>query len=106
MNNQLVTINENIEITIDKKWIKQYREFKKLQLTMELAEKEFKEQLKEAMESIGKDSLIKDGFSAKIKAGYTTKRFDSARFKKECPDIYEQYTKESSVSSSISIEVE
>jgi len=106
MNNQLVTINENKEITIDKKWIKQYREFKKLQLTMELAEKEFKEQLKEAMESIGKDSLIKDGFSAKIKAGYTTKKFDSARFKKECPDIYEQYTKESSVSSSISIEVE
>ncbi len=106
MNNQLVTINENKEITIDKKWIKQYREFKKLQLTMELAEKEFKEQLKEAMESIGKDSLIKDGFSAKIKAGYTTKRFDSARFKKECPDIYEQYIKESSVSSSISIEVE
>lgn len=106
MNNQLVTINENKEITIDKKWIKQYREFKKLQLTMELAEKEFKEQLKEAMESVGKDSLIKDGFSAKIKAGYTTKRFDSARFKKECPDIYEQYTKESSVSSSISIEVE
>lgn len=106
MNNQLITINENKEITIDKKWIKQYREFKKLQLTMELAEKEFKEQLKEAMESIGKDSLIKDGFSAKIKAGYTTKRFDSARFKKECPDIYEQYTKESSVSSSISIEVE
>lgn len=106
MNNQLVTINENKEITIDKKWIKQYREFKKLQLTMELAEKEFKEQLKEAMESIGKDSLIKDGFSAKIKAGYTTKRFDSARFKKECPDIYEQYTKESSVPSSISIEVE
>jgi hypothetical protein len=106
MNNQLVTINENKEITIDKKWIKQYREFKKLQLTMELAEKEFKEQLKEAMESIGKDSLIKDGFSAKIKAGYTTKKFDSARFKKECPDIYEQYIKESSVSSSISIEVE
>lgn len=106
MNNQLVTINENKEITIDKKWIKQYREFKKLQLTMELAEKEFKEQLKEAMESVGKDSLIKDGFSAKIKAGYTTKRFDSARFKKECLDIYEQYTKESSVSSSISIEVE
>lgn len=106
MNNQLVTINENNEIAIDKKWIKQYREFKKLQLTMELAEKEFKEQLKEAMESVGKDSLIKDGFSAMIKAGYTTKRFDSARFKKECPDIYEQYTKESSVSSSISIEVE
>ena len=106
MNNQLVTIKENKEITIDKKWIKQYREFKKLQLTMELAEKEFKEQLKEAMESIGKDSLIKDGFSAKIKAGYTTKRFDSTRFKKECPEIYEEYSKDSSVSSSISIEVE
>ena len=69
-------------------------------------EKDLKAKLKDAMEMLGKDKVIVNGFSAKIKAGYTTSRFDSARFKKECPDIYNEYVKESSVSSSITLEVE
>lgn len=105
MENKLVIVNNN-EITVDNDFIERYRNFKKLQLEMDLMEKDFKAQLKEAMESVGKENFIVDGFSAKIKAGYTTKRFDSTRFKKECPDIYEEYLKESSVSSSISIDVE
>ena len=103
--NKLVIV-ENNEITVNGEFIEKYKNFKKLQLEMDLMEKDLKAQLKEAMESIGKDKLILDGFSAKIKAGYTTKRFDSTRFKKECPEIYEEYTKDSSVSSSISIDVE
>ena len=103
--NKLVIVKDN-EIVIDNDFIERYRNFKKVQLEMDLIEKDFKAQLKSAMESVGKDKLILDGFSAKIKAGYTTKRFDSTRFKKECPEIYEEYSKDSSVSSSISIEVE
>lgn len=103
--NKLVIVKDN-EIVIDNDFIERYRNFKKVQLEMDLMEKDFKAQLKSAMESVGKDKLILDGFSAKIKAGYTTKRFDSTRFKKECPEIYEEYSKDSSVSSSISIEVE
>lgn len=103
--NELVKI-ENNEIIIDNNFIEKYRNFKKLQLEMDLAEKELKESLKVAMEQIGKDSVIRDGFSARIKKGYTTKRFDSTRFKKECPEIYEQYSKDSTVSSSIVLEVE
>ncbi len=102
---ELVKI-ENNEIVLDNKFVEKYRNFKKMQLEMELAEKELKTKLKEAMESLGKDKLILDGFSAKIKAGYTTQRFDSTRFKKECPEIYDQYLKESAVSSSITLEVE
>lgn len=103
--NKLVIVQDN-EIVIDNDFKEKYRNFKKLQLEMDLMEKDFKAQLKSAMELTGKDKLILDGFSAKIKAGYTTMRFDSARFKKECPDIYEEYTKESSVASSITIDVE
>lgn len=103
--NELVKI-ENNDIVIDSDFIEKYRNFKKLQLEMELMEKDLKVKLKDAMEMLGKDKFIVNGFSAKIKAGYTTSRFDSARFKKECPDIYEEYVKESSVSSSITLEVE
>lgn len=103
--NELVRI-ENNDIVIDSDFIEKYRNFKKLQLEMDLAEKDLKAKLKDAMEMLGKDKVILDGFSAKIKAGYTTSRFDSARFKKECPDIYDEYLKESSVSSSITIDVE
>ena len=69
-------------------------------------EKDFKVKLKNAMESLGKEKIILNGFSAKIKAGYTTQKFDSTRFKKECPEIYEEYLKESNVSSSITLDVE
>ena len=94
--NKLVIVKDN-EIVIDNDFIERYRNFKKVQLEMDLIEKDFKAQLKSAMELVGKDKLILDGFSAKI---------DSTRFKKECPEIYEEYSKDSSVSSSISIEVE
>ena len=103
--NELVKI-ENNDIVIDSDFIEKYRNFKKLQLEMELMEKDLKAKLKDAMEMLGKDKVIVNGFSAKIKAGYTTSRFDSARFKKECHDIYNEYVKESSVSSSITLEVE
>lgn len=106
MNEKQLVVKKDNEIIVDNDFIEKFREFKKIQLEMNLMEKEFKLQLKEAMESLGKDKLILNGFSAKIKAGYTTKRFDSTRFKKECPEIYEEYLKDSSVSSSITIDVE
>lgn len=105
MDNQLVRVKDN-DIIIDKDYMEKYKNFEKIRLEMELINKDFKEQLKNAMELTGKDKIIQEGFSAKIKAGYTTKRFDSARFKKECPDIYEAYTKDSTVSSSLLIEFE
>ena len=69
--NELVRIEKN-EIVIDNDFIEKYKNFKKLQLEMDLAEKDLKVKLKDAMEMLGKDKVILDGFSAKIKAGYTT----------------------------------
>lgn len=105
MNNELVTINNN-EITINQKFINEYKEFKKLQLKMDLAEKELKEILKEKMQEIGKTSIIKDGIRVLYKEGTTRTSIDSTRLKNELPDIYEKYSKTSDVSASISISVE
>lgn len=103
--NKLVIVEKG-EIIIPDEVIENYKKLAKLKLEFDLMDKDFKAQLKEALESVGKDSVIRDGFSAKIKKGYTTKKFDSTRFKKECPEIYEEYSKDSSVSSSITIDVE
>ena len=105
MNNELVTVNNN-EITINQNFINEYKEFKKLQLKMDLAEKELKEILKEKMQEIGKTSIIKDGIRVLYKEGTTRTSIDSTRLKNELPDIYEKYSKTSDVSASISISVE
>ena len=105
MNNELVTVNNN-EITINQNFINEYKEFKKLQLKMDLAEKELKEILKEKMQEIGKTSIIKDGIRVLYKEGTTRTSIDSTRLKNELPDIYENYSKTSDVSASISISVE
>lgn len=102
---ELVKIEKN-DIKISEDFIKQYREFQKLKLNMELMEKQVKEELKEAMDTLGKGKLILDGFSAIIKAPYERTTIDTARLKKELPDIAEEYTKTTTVASSITITVE
>jgi predicted phage-related endonuclease len=105
MSNELVLI-ENNEIVISNEWLNKYKEFKKIQLSMELQEKEFKIALKEKMEELGKTSILLDGFSAVVKKSTTRTTVDSTRLKKELPDIYEEYSKTSDVASSITITVE
>jgi len=105
MSNDLVKI-ENNEIIINQDFVNEYKEFKKLQLKMDLAEKELKEVLKEKMEELGKTSVIKDGISIIFKKASTRTSIDTTRLKTELPDIYENYSKTSDVSASISISVE
>lgn len=100
--NELVKV-ENNEITINQEWIEKYKNFKRVQLEMDLAEKGFKEDLKYAMESIGKQSLILDGFSASIRKGSSRTTLDTKRIKEELPDIYEAYSITSETSSSITL---
>ncbi len=105
MENKIVKI-ENNKLTMTEKDREELKKLIQINLESELRIKEIKAQYKEAFEETGTDKYIAEGLSVKLKAGYTTKRFDSKRFKEECPDIYEQYMKESSVSSSVILEVE
>lgn len=102
---ELVEVKNN-EIIINEGFIEDYKNFKKMQLEMELKEKEVKLLLKNAMEMTGKKSIIKEGFSVTYKAPTTRKTVDTKRLKEELPDIYGMFIKESEVTGSVTIKVE
>jgi predicted phage-related endonuclease len=96
---------ENGQIEIAKEFTKQYKEFLKLQLEMDLKIKEVKEKVKSAMEEYGIASFDNEDLTITYKKGTTRKSVDSKKLKEELPDIYEEYLKESTVASSVIVEV-
>lgn len=101
-----LVVVENNDIIISQDFINDYKGFQRLKLAMELKEKEFKEELKEAMEKVGKKEILLDGFSATYKKGAIRTTIDSKRLKAELPDIAEKYSKTSVTESSIVIKCE
>ena len=65
-----------------------------------------KEQIKDEMEKRGILTLKAGDVVISYVSPHKAKKFDSARFKAENADMYEQYTKESEVKSSIRIKVD
>ena len=104
-NKTYITITDG-DVQINKEWLDKYRAFKALQLQMELAEKEFKEELKEAMENMGKTFVACDGFSATVRKGSKRVTLDTKRLKDELPDIFDEYSKTTETKSSIVVTVE
>lgn len=72
---------------------------------LETAEKEMKDKLKEAMEKFGITKFDNDLVKISYVAEGVKKSIDSAKLKKELPEVAEKYTKASKVSSYIKIEV-
>lgn len=102
---ELVKVEKN-EILLDKTFIKEYQQFQRLKLEMELREKEFKEELKEAMELTGKTSILLEGFSATYRKGSIRETIDTKALKNDYPDIVLPYIKKSETSSSVIIKCE
>lgn len=103
MNNELVKV-ENGKIIVAQEFTKAYADFQKQALEMELKLKEVKEKLKVAMEENGVLNYEDDYIKVIYKKPYTKTTVDSKKLKEELPDIYEEYSKTSNVSSSISVE--
>lgn len=108
--NELVKVN-NGEITIAQELVNQIVSFQKESLKMKLIEDDLKAKIKTAMEENGIDK----GFNVETEEGSlkvtyrkptTRTTVDSKKLKEDLPDIYEEYSKTSNVSSSISISVE
>ena len=97
---------ENNDILLDKTFVKEYQQFQRLKLEMELKEKEFKEELLEAMEKTGKTNIIIDGFSATYKKGSIRKTIDTKKLKTENPEIAQLYEKETETKASVVIKCE
>ena len=99
---------ENGKIEVEEKAITDIKNFEKMKIQVELMEKKLREELLEAMEKYNITNWETDDKS--IKAIYkhaTTKTIiDSARLKKELPDIAEEYSKTSDVKSSVALTIE
>lgn len=102
---ELVKVSNN-EIVISEDFIKDYKEFQKIKLAMELKEKEFKEELKEAMEETGKTEILLNGFSATYRKGSIRQTVDTKQLKIDYPDLVKDYIKETETSPSIIIKCE
>lgn len=98
--NELVKI-ENNEILVNENAVDQIIKFEKLKEEMDLKEKEFKQALKDKMEELGIEKFCINGLSAVIRKGTTRTSIDTKRLKEELPDVYEDYSKTTNVSSSI-----
>ncbi len=103
--NNLIEINNN-EIVIDSQFVEKYKEFKRNQAIMEIAEKELKAQLEEAMSTLDKPTVIQSGLSITYKKPTTRTAIDSKRLKEQLPDIFEEFSKTSDVKGSVTIKVE
>lgn len=102
--NDLVKV-ENNEIIIANEIVDKFKQFKKLKEEMDLTEKEIKQQLKDAMESVGVKNWAFNGIYAEIKYcdGRTT--LDNTRLKEELPDVYKEYSKKGEPYSSFTLKI-
>lgn len=103
MNNELVKVEDG-KIVVAQEFTKAYAEFQKQALEMDLKVKEVKEKLKQAMEDNGVLNYEDDFIKVIYKKAYTKSSVDTKRLKEDLPDIYEEYSKTTNVSSSISVE--
>lgn len=94
---------ENEKLIVAEEFTKEYAEFQKQVAKMDLKVKEIKEALKEAMEKYGLTGYEDDYIKVEYTKAYQKKQVDTTRFKKELPDVYDEYTKIVNNSSSITI---
>lgn len=99
---------ENKELVVSENLIAMLKEFKKRKVEIEIKEKQLREELLEAMEKYGITNWQTDDESIKAiyKKGYTRSSIDSARLKKELPDVAEEYSKITEVKPSVELTIE
>jgi predicted phage-related endonuclease len=103
--NNLITI-ENNEIIVAQEVCEQIANFEKQALKIKLLEDELKEKIKIAMEENNLTMVKANGLKIAYRKASTRTSLDTKLLKEQLPDIYEEYSKTSDVSSSISISVE
>lgn len=94
--NELITLDNN-QIMLTEKGISQIKKFRKIKLQLDIMEEELKRGFKEAMEKTGRTHFETNDKEFKVTyvPETTSKRFDSAKFKKDHEDLYNKYQIES-----------
>ena len=102
--NELVKV-ENGKIIVSPEFTSDYAKFESMRLDMDLKSKQVKEEIKKAMEENNLLTYEDDFVKFSYRKATTRTSIDSKKLKEELPDIYEEYSKTTNVSSSVSMEV-
>ena len=100
--NELITIVDGATI-LDIEVAEQIAEFERKAKEIEEAEKTLREQIQKEMEEKGIKSIQTRDLTISYKASYDKETFQTKDFRKENPDLYDQYVKISPVKASVSI---
>ena len=106
MMNDLVRY-ENDQMLIDDEAVKQIVKFERNALKINFLKEQIREQALAKMEELGIDKYVSPDGSLTINyfPERTSKRLDSTKLKKELPDIYEEYLKDSTTKSYVKLTV-
>ena len=106
MMNDLVRY-ENDQMLIDDETVKQIVKFERNALKINILKEQIREQALAKMEELGIDKYVSPDGSLTINyfPERTSKRLDSTKLKKELPDIYEEYLKDSTTKSYVKLTV-
>ena len=102
--NDLITIKDGATI-LDLKVAEQIAEFERKAKEIEEAEKALREQILAEMEQKGIKSIQTEELTISFKASYDKETFQTKDFRKDNPDLYDQYVKISPVKASVSIKL-
>ena len=96
---------DNGKIIVAQELSKEIADFEKRALEVALKKKELSATIKQLMEDNGiYETIENDYLKIVYKKSYPRTTIDSKKLKEELPDIYEEYSKTTNVSSSITIE--
>lgn len=106
MMNDLVRY-ENDQMLIDDEAVKQIVKFERNALKINILKEQIRVQALAKMEELGIDKYVSPDGSLTINyfPERTSKRLDSTKLKKELPDIYEEYLKDSTTKSYVKLTV-
>ena len=98
---------ENDQMLIDDEAVKQIVKFERNALKINILKEQIREQALAKMEELGLDKYVSPDGSLTINyfPERTSKRLDSTKLKKELPDIYEEYLKDSTTKSYVKLTV-
>ena len=104
--NELVRVEDG-QLLIDSESVKQIEKFERLSLKINMLKEKIREQATVKMEELGIDKYVSpDGcLTINYFPERTSKRLDSTKLKKELPDIYEEYLKDSTTKSYVKLTV-
>lgn len=102
--NELITIVDGATI-LDINVANQIAEFERKAKEIEEAEKALRDQIQKEMEEKGIKSVSTDSLLISYKASYDKETFQTKDFRKDNPDLYDQYVKISPVKASVSIKL-